>query len=206
MRRVQISPDVRSRLTLPNDARASQTLADNRYPRGRSSTQTHIKSHDSCSKRPHISHSHPKMTFIPSLVSSLSTKLGFTSTPTPHTPHPLDPLSQGEISAAVEAIKAHIASQRSDEGYRVWYKSIQLLDAPKAILAPYLDKWHAATESGETIEELDRKAEAIVGVKAKGECSWYGELLLRTYVPVAMLINRDHRRLPDQGLSDRLHI
>jgi primary-amine oxidase len=86
----------------------------------------------------------------------------------------LDPLSPDEIASAVQAIREHIAVERPDKDYRVWYKSIQLLDAPKAILAPYLDKGHAACDAGETVEALDRKAEAIVGIKAAAQCTWYG--------------------------------
>ena len=141
------------------------------------------------------------MTLVQSLVSSISTKLGFGTTPKAR-PHPLDPLSPAEISLAVEAIKSHIAKERSGV-YRIWYKTIGLVETPKAILAPYLDRWHAAKETGEDIEILDRKAEAIVGVKQDGQCTWYGEYTHWRIDP--SLTSRGHHRLYIRWTHCRIH-
>ena len=119
------------------------------------------------------------MTF--GLVSATLSKLGLggSSSVPPSTPHPLDPLSPAEIASAVEAIRAHAAQYSEEASPRVWFKTIGLLEPPKAVLAPYLDAWHEARGRGASIEATaaPRKAEAIVGVKNETSRTWYGEYI-----------------------------
>lgn len=111
------------------------------------------------------------MSTISQLVSSAA-KLSVS----PQGYHPLDPINAAEIAGAVYAIKSYIAQNEKSNGYRLWFKSIQLIDPPKKVLAPYLDAWHEARSRGQTVDKLPRRAEALLGVKRKdGTCTWYGE-------------------------------
>lgn len=93
----------------------------------------------------------------------------------PNSYHPLDPLSAPEIASAVAAIKAYAAKEAAGAEHRVWFKSIQLIEPPKKILAPYLDKWHKAKATGGTVDRLPRRAESLLGIKTQDSCKWYGE-------------------------------
>ncbi|WOO78822.1 Copper amine oxidase 1 [Vanrija pseudolonga] len=114
------------------------------------------------------------MSTISQLVSSAA-KLSVS----PQGYHPLDPINAAEIAGAVYAIKSYIAQNEKSNDYRLWFKSIQLVDPPKKVLAPYLDAWHEARARGQTVDKLPRRAEALLGVKRKdGTCAWY-EFLVR---------------------------
>jgi hypothetical protein len=91
------------------------------------------------------------MSFLNGIASAVASKLSLApSQPEPSAPaHPLDPLSAAEIASAVSAIKK--------------------------TLAPYLEKWHAARASGEVVEPLPRRAEALLGVKLQNSVQWLGE-------------------------------
>lgn len=117
------------------------------------------------------------MSFLNGIASAVASKLSLgSSQPAPSAPaHPLDPLSAAEIASAVAAIKQHVASQQEGKEHRVWFKSTQLVEPAKKTLAPYLGKWHAARESGEVLEPLPRRAEALLGVKSQNSVQWLGE-------------------------------
>lgn len=89
--------------------------------------------------------------------------------------HPLNPISGQEIASAVAAIKQHLLAGKPDA--RLWFKTIQLIEPPKAELAPWLDQWHAAPNrvARDALAPLSRRAEATVGVKSPGKTTWYGE-------------------------------
>ncbi|EJT47730.1 hypothetical protein A1Q1_03416 [Trichosporon asahii var. asahii CBS 2479] len=82
--------------------------------------------------------------------------------------HPLDPLSKDEVRAATHAIKQYVDAQEKGE-HRFWFKSIQLIDPPKTVLAPWLDRWH----QGLPVQRLPRRAECLAGVKRPDSTSWY---------------------------------
>jgi Cu2+-containing amine oxidase len=117
------------------------------------------------------------MSFLNGIASAVASKLSLApSQPEPSAPaHPLDPLSAAEIASAVSAIKQHVASQQQSKEHRVWFKSTQLVEPAKKTLAPYLEKWHAARASGEVVEPLPRRAEALLGVKLQNSVQWLGE-------------------------------
>lgn len=95
------------------------------------------------------------------------------SLPTAH--HPLDPVSPAEIQAVVGAIKQKVKEIESGE-YKLWFKSIQLVDPPKKILAPWLDQWHNAGKGHRNIlPRLPRRAVTLVGVKRPHSTTWHGE-------------------------------
>ncbi|RSH94905.1 hypothetical protein EHS25_004711 [Saitozyma podzolica] len=114
------------------------------------------------------------MSFLNGIASAVASKLSLApSQPEPSAPaHPLDPLSAAEIASAVSAIKQHVASQQQGKEHRVWFKSTQLVEPAKKTLAPYLEKWHAARASGEVVEPLPRRAEALLGVKLQNSVQW----------------------------------
>lgn len=87
------------------------------------------------------------------------------------TPHPLDPLSPAEIASAVKAIKSDAAAK--DGEHKLWFKSIQLVEPPKAELAPWLDAWH----EGKAGAPPARRAAALLGVRTGTSTTWYGEYL-----------------------------
>jgi len=91
--------------------------------------------------------------------------------------HPLNPINGQEIASAVAAIKQHLLAGKKDA--RIWFKAIQLTEPPKAILAPWLDKWHAAPNrvARDALPALPRRAEASVGVKTPNGTTWYGKYL-----------------------------
>lgn len=106
---------------------------------------------------------------ITDLVSNLSLANGSKSSKS----HPLDPVSASEIAAAVKAIKAHAAS--TDGEHKLWFKSIQLVEPPKAELAPWLDAWH----EGKAGPPPARRAVALLGVRTGSSTTWYGEKLFQ---------------------------
>ncbi|KAK6911066.1 hypothetical protein L486_05318 [Kwoniella mangroviensis CBS 10435] len=102
------------------------------------------------------------MTFIESTLSAVVSKLGISSAEEPPYYHPLDPLTASEIARSVDAIR-HTAN-----GARLWFKSIQLVEPPKAILVPWLDEYAA----GEAVSRLDRTAEILVGRRHSKGADW----------------------------------
>lgn len=86
-----------------------------------------------------------------------------------HVPHPLDPLSAAEIAAAVGAIKSHAAA--NDGQHKLWFKSIQLVEPPKAQLAPWLDAFH----EGKAGPTPARRAVSLLGVRSGNSTRWFGE-------------------------------
>ncbi|WWC88939.1 uncharacterized protein L201_003854 [Kwoniella dendrophila CBS 6074] len=102
------------------------------------------------------------MTYIESIVSSVAIKLGLSSNPPPPY-HPLDPLSASEIARSVAAIR------QDNQDKRLWYKSIQLIDPPKAILAPWLDD----LAEGKPVDKLPRIAEALLGRRHANGADWF---------------------------------
>jgi primary-amine oxidase len=115
------------------------------------------------------------MTFLNGITSTIGSKMSLSSDVKPAPPHPLDPLSAAEIASAVSAIKKHVGAQQNSGEHRVWFKSIQLVEPAKKTLAPYLDRWHEASISGEFLEPLPRRAEALLGVKRDGQTKWLGK-------------------------------
>jgi Cu2+-containing amine oxidase len=114
-------------------------------------------------------------------VNSVLASLGI-STPAPvaiNRYHPLDPLSPTELEECVQLIRddTQIHGQRPD-GARLWFKGIQLIEPPKAVLAPYLDEWHEAAEQDVEPRRLPRQADILVGIKHKGGADWLGEVSL----------------------------
>ncbi|WVQ80952.1 hypothetical protein IAT38_003059 [Cryptococcus sp. DSM 104549] len=79
--------------------------------------------------------------------------------------HPLDPLSESEITLAAQVLREDIQKTPST---RVWFKSIQLREPPKKELVPWLDAWHA----GKAGEPLARKALAMVGARGPNGTTW----------------------------------
>ncbi|CAK9783439.1 hypothetical protein CC85DRAFT_282174 [Cutaneotrichosporon oleaginosum] len=87
--------------------------------------------------------------------------------------HPLDPLSPAEIAACVSAVKAKVKENEHGE-HRLWFKSIQLIEPPKKLLAPWLDQWHAAGRGHRNIlPRLPRNAVVLMGVKRPKSTTWY---------------------------------
>ncbi|BEI82479.1 hypothetical protein CcaverHIS002_0303470 [Cutaneotrichosporon cavernicola] len=86
--------------------------------------------------------------------------------------HPLDPLSPAEIAAAVVAVKARVDETEKGE-HRTWFKSIQLVEPPKKLLAPWLDQWHAAGRGHRNIlPRLPRRAVVLMGIKRPHSTTW----------------------------------
>jgi Cu2+-containing amine oxidase len=114
-------------------------------------------------------HNHPTM------ATDLITNAAQLSLETSYPYHPLNPLNGHEISAAVTAIKQHLGGRHKNG--RIWFKAIQLIEPPKAQLAPWLDEWHAAPNPAarDALKPLSRRAEASVGMKHADGTNWYGE-------------------------------
>lgn len=110
------------------------------------------------------------MTLLNRITATLGNAVGVSSTQPQPRPHPLDPISASEIASAVHAIRAHAKPSLQEEGSRLWFKSVQLLDPPKKALAPYLDRWHAGEVHG---DEFERRADLLVGHKSSQETTWY---------------------------------
>lgn len=102
-------------------------------------------------------------------ITALTTKLGLTNgtIPTPtQMYHPLDPLSATEISDAVQAIRKHSNGS-------LWFKSTQLVEPPKSILSPWLDR----NVEGIQQDPLPRIAEVLLGIKSTDSVKWMGMCL-----------------------------
>ena len=92
--------------------------------------------------------------------------------------HPLDPLTPAELQQCVKIVRQAtgiVASPPTTA--RLHFKGIQLLEPSKAVLAPYLDEWHAAVAGGDKPRRLPRQANVLVGHKSKSTAEWYGEIL-----------------------------
>jgi len=104
------------------------------------------------------------MTVIESVISAVTSKLGLASVKSdPY--HPLNPLSADEIARSVRVLKAEFKSDR------LWFKSTQLIEPPKAELAPWFD----AVAAGQTAARLSRRAETLLGVRRDDGADWSGE-------------------------------
>ncbi|WWC62350.1 uncharacterized protein I303_104946 [Kwoniella dejecticola CBS 10117] len=102
------------------------------------------------------------MTVIQTLVSAVSSKLGFSNDQQmPY--HPLNPLSASEIAASVAAIRKDFGSDR------LWFKSTQLVEPPKAILSPWLDD----LAEGKAVDKLPRIAETLLGKRNSDGAEWF---------------------------------
>jgi Cu2+-containing amine oxidase len=92
--------------------------------------------------------------------------------------HPLDPLSAAELQECVNIVRQDIPLGDTADTPRLWFKGLQLIEPSKRVLAPYLDKWHAAVEHGERMTPLPRQASVLFGVKQSGHTEWFGKLTL----------------------------
>lgn len=92
--------------------------------------------------------------------------------------HPLDPLSAAELQECVNIVRQDIPLGDTADTPRLWFKGLQLIEPSKQVLAPHLDKWHAAVEHGERMTPLPRQASVLFGVKQGGHTEWFGKLTL----------------------------
>ncbi|OCF40041.1 hypothetical protein I317_06179 [Kwoniella heveanensis CBS 569] len=103
------------------------------------------------------------MTAVENIVSSIANTLGLNGHSTSSiTTHPLDPLSASEIATAVQFLK------QSKSNEKLWFKAIQLVEPPKAVLAPWLD----AFAQGRNVEKPPRVAEITYGVRSETGALW----------------------------------
>jgi Cu2+-containing amine oxidase len=90
--------------------------------------------------------------------------------------HPLDPLSAQELQECVNIVRRTNGISAAVSGQaRLHFKGIGLLEPFKSVLAPYLDEWHAAVESGNTPSRLPRQAHVLFGRKEQGDTQWFGK-------------------------------
>lgn len=99
-------------------------------------------------------------------------------------PHPLDPLSAGELSEAVRTVRSHFETQRTQQDFRLWFKGIQLIEPPKKVLSPYLDRLaQSAAGHAPALERPPRRLNVTVGVKSTAKAKWFGESSCAWAVP-----------------------
>lgn len=87
--------------------------------------------------------------------------------------HPLNPLDNAEMTAAVSAVDGYLTSRDDVQPFsRLWYKAVTLKEPLKAQLAPYLDDMAQGIQG----KRLPRQVDVLVGAKREKEAAtWYGQ-------------------------------